>query len=231
MLDLSRFLTNPFDNGKTSVAELLAFATDHLQRMVTHDADGALTARIAATSTSLGHVEDGVSDAKVKLGLRKARKQVKDDFHGHLAERVARIGAAVVGKFGAGAAELTECLPHGHAVFSECRDDQVAAHLQTLIDGVTALQPALGLAPLTDATNLLAAWTTVHKASEISTSRKTTTQENRNASRAALQDVLFTNLLDIARMFPGQPENLERYMRQSLLENPSEAVKGPAPVA
>lgn len=228
MTDLSRFLTNPFDTGKTSVAQLLAFTTDHLQRMVTHDTDGEFTARIAATSTSLWIVEDGVSDPKAKLGLRKARKQVKDDFHANLAENVARIGAVVVSKFGADTPEITDCLPHGHAVFSECRDDQVAAHLQKLIDGLTALQSALGPAPAATAADLLAAWATVYKASEISTTRNTSSQESKNAARADLQDVLFMNLLEIAGMFPGQPDKLDRYMRQSLLENPPEAAKVPA---
>jgi hypothetical protein len=223
-MDLSRFLENPFNSGKTSVAQLLAFTTDHLQRMVTHDTDGALTARIAATSSLLAIVEDGVSDPKAKLGLRKARKQVKNDFHANLAENVARIGAAVVSKFGADTPEITDCLPHGHAVFSECRDDQVAAHLQKLIDGVTTLQPELASA----AGNLLAAWTTVYKACEISTTRNTSSQESKNAARAGLQNVLFINLLEIAGMFPGQPDKLDRYMRQSLLENPLEADKLPA---
>ncbi len=227
-MDLSCFFENPFDSGKTSVAQLLAFSTDHLQRMVTHDTDGALTARIAVTSTCLAIVEDGVSDPKAKLGLRKARKKVKDDFHANLAENVARIGAVVVSKFGADTPEITDCLPHGHAVFSECRDDQVAAHLQKLIDGVTALQPSLGPVPVTDASNLQAAWTTVYKASEISTTRNTSSQESKNAARADLQDVLFVNLLEIAGMFPGQPDKLDRYMRQSLLENPPEAAKVPA---
>jgi hypothetical protein len=228
MTDLSRFLENPFNTEQTNVAGLLAFTTDHLQRMVTHDTNGALTARIAATSTSLAIVEDGVSDPKAKLGLRKARKKVKDDFHANLAENVARIGAAVVAKFGADTPEITDCLPHGHAVFSECRDDQVAAHLQKLIDGVTALQSALGSAPVTATTDLLAAWTTVYKASEISTTRNTSSQESKNAARADLRDVLFINLLEIAGMFPGQPDKLDRYMRQSLLENPLEAAKLPA---
>jgi hypothetical protein len=230
-MDLSRYLENPFDSGKTSVAQLLAFTTDHLQRMVAHDCDGAFTARIAVTSTSLGLVEDGFSDAKAKLGLRRARKQVKEDFHANLAQSVARIGAPVAVKFGDDSAEITSCLPHGRPVFSACRDDQVAAHLQTLIDAVTALQPALGPAPVTDSNNLLAAWTTLYKASEISTTRKTGTPQSNNAARAGLQDVLFINLLEIARMFPGQPENLALYMNQCLLENPPEVAKVSAPVA
>ncbi len=218
-MDLSRFLENPFDSGKTSVAQLLAFTTDHLQRMVANDADGAFTARIAVTSTALGLVEDGLSDAKAKLGLRKARKQVKDDFHANLAESVARIGVAVAAKYGDDSPELTACLPQGRPVFSACRDDQVAAHLQTLIDGVTALQPALGPAALTDSQNLQAAWTTLYKASEISTTRKTGTQQSNNAARAGLQDVLFINLLEIARMFPGRPENLALFMQDGLLKS------------
>ena len=88
---------------------------------------------------------------------------------------------------------------------------------------------------VTDATNLLAAWTTIHEAGTKSVGARTTTQEAKQTAREALQAALFINLLEIARLFPGQPEHLALFMRQSLLEGPQtsepEAPEPPAPVA
>lgn len=51
---LEQFFENPFDSRNISLDELVAFATDHLQRMIAHNGGGLLTARIAATSAALG---------------------------------------------------------------------------------------------------------------------------------------------------------------------------------
>ena len=77
MRNLSRFLDNPFDDKDISVAELLAFTTDHLQRMIANNSGGELSARITATTSSLELVADCVTDDQTKLGLRKARKLAK----------------------------------------------------------------------------------------------------------------------------------------------------------
>src|SRR5436309_1280434 len=80
MRDLHRFLENPFDDPGISIAELFAFSTDHLQRMVANNPTGDFTARITATTSSLGLCEACFSDDLTSGGLRKASKMVKDTF-------------------------------------------------------------------------------------------------------------------------------------------------------
>lgn len=222
MRTLSTFLENPFDNRNISIAELLAFATDNEQRMIANNQGGELSARIAATTPAINQVADCVTDDQTKLGLRKARKQAKDDFRGTLPAAVAKIVAAVVAKYGDGSPEVTECVPQGRAIFSSCRDDQVDTHLQTLVNAISAHQADLGAPLLASATSLKAAWVAIYTASEASTGAKTTTQEGKRLARENLQLMLFLNLLKIAEMFPRQPEKLPLYMQQHLLENPQE---------
>jgi len=52
----------------------------------------------------------------------------------------------------------------------------------------------------------------------------------KNAARAALQLELFKNLLTLALNFPAQPNQLDAYMQQSLLEDHPAAAPTPAPV-
>ena len=168
MIDLHRFLQNPFDDKKISLAELIAFSTDHLQRMIANNPGGELAARITATTSALQVVENCATDDQTKLGLRKARKMAKDGFRTALPEKVAKIIAAVAAKFGPNAPEVVECCPEGRTIFRTSPDDQLAMHLQLLLTALTAHQAAIGAGPVTDAQGLLTSWNAVYAASETS---------------------------------------------------------------
>jgi hypothetical protein len=217
MRKLSRYLENPFDSRAISLAEQVAFSTDHLGRMSANNPNGELTARIAATTSALTLVEDCFSDDLTRLGIRAARVLAKDNFRKTLPDEVAKIEAAVVARYGPNAPELLECCPQGRSIFSQCRDDAVQNHLQTLVNGVTAHAADLGQPLVTQATNLKAAWMTIYEASEAATTGRTATKEGKNLARENLSLMLFLNLLKLAEMFPRQPEKLALYMRQDLL--------------
>ena len=231
MRNLSRFLDNPFDDKDISIAELIAFTTDHLERMIANNTGGELSVRITATSQSYDVVADCVTDDQGKLGIRMARKQAKDNFRKSLPAAVTKLVAAVIAQYGDGSPEVTECVPNGRSIFSSCRDDQVEVHLQTLVNAITAHQADLGAPLVTAATNLKTAWVTIHTASEASTGGKTTTEEGKKLARENLQLMLYLNLVKLMEMFPRQPEKLALYMQQHLLENPSsgEEPEPPAP--
>lgn len=229
MRDLDTFLINPFDDKNISIDELLAFSSDHLQRMIANNGSGELSARITATSNSLDLLGDHVTDDHGKLGLRKARKQAKDEFRKTLPEAVAKIIGAVSYYYGPNSPQMTECLPQGRTIFSSCRDDKVETHLQTLVTALTSYQGHVEDEVITDATNLKNAWVTVYNASENATGAKTSTEQGKQFARENLQLMLFLNLLKLAEMFPRQPEKLSLFMQQSLLENPSSTTPPPAP--
>ena len=121
MRTLASFLENPFDDDGISMNELIAFTTDHLQRLSANNAGGELTARIAATTSSLATVEDCVTDDQGRLGLRKARKQAKDDFRLQIPTDVKRIEAGFIAAFGADSPVLLEALPQGRTIFQTCQ--------------------------------------------------------------------------------------------------------------
>lgn len=219
MMDLHKFLINPFDDPGISMDELLAFTTDHVQRLTANNSGGLYTARLAATSAAIATVHTAFSDDQSKLGLRKARKQAKDAYRKDLPGKIGKIAVAIEAAFGEGAPEFTECFPQGRTIFGRCADDQLANYLQTLITGVTAHSAQLGAQVIADATALLTGWNAVYAVSESSTGAKTNTQAAKNAARAALQLELFKNLLTIALNFPRTPEALDTYMQPSLLED------------
>jgi hypothetical protein len=229
MRDLRKFLENPFDDRNISMAELLAFSTDHLQRMIANNSTGDFTARITATQSALGLVGDNFSDDETKLGLRKARKLAKENFLKTLPASIGRLALQVAAKYGEGSPEYVECLPQGRSVFSSSRDDMMESHIQTFINGVTAHQADLGAQIVTDATAVKTAWLAVYNASESSSGAKAATQESKRLARENLQLMLFLNLLKIAEVFARQPEMLDTYMQQSLLRNPVHTPEPPPP--
>ncbi len=227
MRDLHIWPTNPFDDSKISMAELLAFTSDHLQRMIANPLP-VLAARITATQTALNGVSDAFTDDESTLGLRKARKQAKKDYRTALIPRVGAIAIKVQAQFGEGAAEFVECFPHGRTIFSSCTDDEVTNNLDILIAGVTAHTPPLAAQVVTDATAIKTGWMAVYSPSESASGAKTTTIAAKNTARAALQLELFKNLLALAQAFPRQPEQLDLYMQQSLLQPHTQSTSTPA---
>lgn len=232
MRTLASFLENPFDDDGISIAELIAFATDCLQRLIANNPGGELTPHITAITSALTQVEDCVTQDQTKLGIRKAAKAAKDNFREEIIPlEVERIEAGFIAAFGADSPVLVEALPKGRTIFQNCRDDQMEVHLLTLHTAATTHAASLAPATVTLATNLKNNWATIHAASEGSTGGKTTTQNSKKFARENLQLMLFLCLLKLAEMFPRQPEKLNLYMQQHLLENPSspEEPEPPAP--
>jgi len=228
MRDLHIYLTNPFDDPHISMAELLAFTPDHIQRMTSSNPT-LFAARLTATSTALTGVENAFTDDETKLGLRKARNLAKNNFRAALPAGIGKVAVAVEDKYGEKSPEFVECFPRGRTVFSSCTDDKLASELEAVINGVTALQPALGQQPVTDATALLTGWNAVFSPSGVAVGTKTTTQKAKSTARAALQLELFKNLLTIAQQYPRQTEMLDLYMQQSLLEPHTQSTTTPPP--
>lgn len=228
MIDLHKYLTNPFDDPRISMDELVAFAPDHLARLNANNPAGVFAARITATTAALNAVENAYTDDKTKLALRKSQNQMKGTFRNTLPAAIGKIHGAVESEFGAQSAEMTECFPKGRVIFAKCTDGDLAEELQTLINGLTNHQPQLG-AQAAAATALLTAWSAIVATSGTSTGAKSTTQSAKNAARAALQLELFKNLLTLALNFPGQPEQLDVYMQPSLLQPHTPSLAAPAP--
>lgn len=230
MIQFNRFLINPFDDKDISMDELVAFTTDHLQRMVANNPGALFNTRITATTTKLAVVESCLTDDQVKLGLRKGKKLIKDSFRAALPKNLEKVWGAVVAQYGGESAEALECFPQGRAIFTSCTDDHLENHLQTLLTGVTAHQADLGVPLVGNVSGLLSTWIAIHAASESATGAKTTTQEGKAQARLNLQLELFYNLLEIAKAFPRQPEKLDLFMQQSLLEDhPTEEPEPPTP--
>lgn len=219
MRTLTYYLEVPFDAKGISMDELIAFTTDHLQRMIANNPGALFNARITATTTKLQVVESCLTDDHVKTGLRAAKKSIKKTFRDNLPGKVEKIWAVVVAKYGSESPEVLECFPLGRSIYNTCTDDHVENHLQTMVTGLTAHQADLGTQVVNDAGGLLSTWIAVYNASETSTAAKTVTQEGKKAARENLQLELFYNLLEIAKAFPRQPEKLALFMQQSLLED------------
>ena len=231
MYDIHKVLTNPFDDPHIGLNGLLAFTTDHQGKMADNNTNGFLTARIAATNIAVVGVNTAFAADLGKLGERKTSKKDKDDYRASMTPAISKIYVTLQGKYGEKSSKLTEFFPNGRTGFNTATDDQVGNNLQTLITAVTAHVADFSQQLVTDATALLTGWNAVYTPSESSSGAKKTAMTAKNNARAALQLELFKNLLTIALQFPRQPEMLDLYMQQSLLEphTPGTSTPPPAP--
>jgi hypothetical protein len=124
---------------------------------------------------------------------------------------------------------MTECFPGGRNAFTSVKDAGLEEQLQTLVNGVTAHQTDLGAQVVTDATALKTSWKAVYSDKEDSSATKISSMDAKNAARQALQLELYLNLLAIGQNFPRQPEKLDIYMQQSLLQPHTQTATAPAP--
>jgi hypothetical protein len=230
MIRLTRFLTNPFRDPAISLAEEMAFGTDHLERMVANNPGGALDARIAATSTALDVLSTCAGNDLIKLGVRRARKSAKDAFRASLPEHTRRIQGVLEGIFGIESAQVKQAFPEGRNALTQCTDDLLLSKLQSVSTVVAANAAELPPAIVTLAAGLVPNWTALHAESETATGDKTATEDEKRAARTALQDQFFLTLAKLMELFPNQPDQLLLYMQQHLLEDhPAEEEEEPEP--
>ncbi len=64
-------------------------------------------------------------------------------------------------------------------------------------------------------------WNSLHDASEESTGQKADAEAKRRDARSNLEDELFLNVLEIARIHPNDPGKLGLYMQQYLIGGPA----------
>ena len=218
MMKLHRFFQNPFDDPSFGVGKLLAFTNDHLAKMAAVNPGGILDARISATTAALQAVSSADVDDLNNMGWRKGQKGEKRKFRKALPGSIGKIYGAAVAKFGPKTPEMKELFPSGRSAFIKCRDAVLEDELGVLITALTAHQSELGPEVLASAEALASGWQAVYEGSESSMAAKAHTEKARRDARAALQQELFLNLLALAQNFPRQPEKLNSYMQQSLLE-------------
>lgn len=220
------YFKNPLNDPSISIAELLSFATDSVERFSANNPDGVFNSRIGATSAAIGDLETAFAEDVGQLGIRKTAKLVKDNFRKSLKKEIETFEAKIKIAVGAGSPELKTFFPLGRTIFGKATDDALKGHLDSLVSAVAADQARMGAQLVADVQAARDAWVQVYTASEASTGGKTATEAEKRAAREALQLELFRNLLKLVEMYPDQPDKLGLYMRQQLLGGPSTPAAG-----
>ncbi len=218
--NLITYITNPFRKA-FSLARMVAYTTDSIQRMIAHNADGVFTARITATATALSNLMNSRSSDEIKLGIRAGVKLAKDNFRNELPDAIRPIYGAVLTAFNEPSVEMKNVFPKKRKIFSIERDDDLLIHLNTMVEGLTALQSSLGVPIVDEATALRDQWVTIHQASEAASGEKALAEAEKRSARESLAHELFLNLNYIGTLITDEPDKLGLYMQQSLLGGPT----------
>lgn len=218
MRALHRYFLNPFDARDISLDELMAFATDHFQRMRANNADGWLDARIAATEASLAETDAATSGDVIGGAKRKARKMSKRRFRRErLPDASARIHAYMMAHFGPRSPQLKEL--GRRRDLQRCPDDSLDNLLRAMHRAVAAHEAVVGTEPVALAAELVAEWAGIYQQSEGATGTKVRTASLLRQARRRLQWDLYLNLLSLVERYPRQPDKLRLYMQPHLLRN------------
>ena len=219
MRQLVNFFKNPFDHRGISLAEISAFTTDTVGNLQAQNPAGVHDARIAAITAAYSVVETFHSADLAALGTRKARKTAKNLFRESLPAATERVEIALKAAFGPKAAEVQQAFPGGRNLFSVSTDD-LLSHPIGVMNAVVATNAAsLPPAIVTLSAGLVSSWTGIYAQSEQAAAAKSYNETEKRAARQALQFQLYLTLAHLMVTYPLQPEKLEQYMKQHLLED------------
>ncbi len=218
--NLYTWFTNPIKKARASVADLVAFGTDVVQRLIANNSDNQFSGRIVTLSAAVEALKSHTWMDDSQLGVRKHGKLTKDLFRESLLEAIRPIYGYALGAFNNPSPEMSRIFPKGRRIFTICRDDALEGHLQVLVEGLTDYQSELGPEVVADATDLLSQWTVIYQNSEAVTGGKTATEAEKREARATLETELFLTMADIIHMYPDDPGRYSLYMQQHLLGGP-----------
>ena len=219
MRQLINFFKNPFESPEISLAEESAFTTDLVSNLQNDNPLGVHDARITALTSAYGTVETCHAADMAALGTRKARKTAKNLFRDGLPEATARIEIALKAAFGPQGAEVQQAFPSGRNLFGKSPDDLLGAAIGVMNGVVVANAASLPPAIVTLSAGLVTGWAAVYAQSEDASGAKNYSVTEKRAARKALQYQLFLTLVHLMSTYPLQPEKLEQYMKQHLLED------------
>lgn len=219
MIELGRIFTNWFKDPSISFSRLLHYATVHLQNMVADNPGALLNDRITATQAALNAVDAGVTDVLTKAGIQLGRTRTKEAFRTALPEHLRRVHGAVVAAFGSPSKQLTECFPDGRGLFGprKCPDIELESRLGQLAASLATWEPQVGAAVVGNVTGLLSSWLAIYQTQGEAMAQRAMTAAQRDEAKAQLQLQLYLNVLELARLFPDQPEKGEFYCPQRYL--------------
>ena len=142
MIDLHRYFQNPFDDPEISLNGLLAFSTDHLQRMIANNSGGSYSSADRRHYGGVAGGQSSTTDDLTKLGVRKARASWQTDVPQSVAgkdRKVSGRGHRGSARRGGGGGAFSG---RRKFIFTKKSDDKLVRS-QTPIAGVTAHQAQL----------------------------------------------------------------------------------------
>lgn len=206
-MKLARLISNPFWRPGVSLAEMLAFATDAKERLVSGNEGGRWDGVIAGLVAALANVSGAAGGNLAHLGKRKAAKMTKRQFRAEMGRKVARIHAGLVAVYGPRSAAVRSVFPEGRRELLRRRDDQLGPALGSLTEAVFALSGAmgpLGSMALGLAQELRDGWAPLYHASEESSAKKAVSESGLRQARARLAAELHRALLTVGLHFVSE---------------------------
>ncbi len=219
MLDLDRYLRNPFDSDRISRDELVAYTADHLGKFATRNEGGAFDAEVTATAALFEALEGRLADETTAGAIRQARTAATGAKRDAIHDALSQLEGLVHARFPRGGADYIEIFPGGLEDLRKASLDGLNAKLVSLVARLRARAEVIGAADVERFATLQAEWAAL-RGEQVS--RKGATADaagDRRDAAAALRDQLFDNLLAIARVEKGKPEALRLYLTQGLLED------------
>lgn len=225
MIDLSKFLINPFLDERFSFGDKQRFSEEHIGRLTAQNTSGQYNTLLSDTLTAHSDYFGDFTNVKIKEAVQQSLTQVVDKILEDFMTRTSRLNNFLIATEVNKNAIYQEFFPLGVTEFTKDTNKTNAdSHIARLVAAITAHTTEAG------GTSVLAEYIAFQdnyaKARTNQLIKKGDTEGNRTTrdeKGTRWADVLFSNLLVIANQFRNKPEKLSDFFDQSILRPQSKA--------
>jgi hypothetical protein len=218
MRNFENYFEPPLESVRASKDDQVRFFEGHVNSLIQAVANGApFAALIVPTQTALTNLKVSWSGTTTNLAQQEAKTLAVDNLIDLIKQTISRREAVVLVHFDKSSVEYREFYPNGKQEYTSASKSNIEALMDQFISAANNHKAVTGI-PLYDEVNALRTQYLAARAEQLQ--QKENTSDKRSSWDDALpvmKDLVFYNLLTIAREYRGLPAKARLFFDQSII--------------
>lgn len=217
MLDLRTFFKNHFDTREVSDDNLRKFSEDHLNRMISHNANAVYTTYIQDTQVLYDKFNTFIKQEDQTFTAQQGKTLLTDKILSEFVSLVSRKEGAVRSEFGKDSPEYQEFFPSGLNEYHQVSKANAEMLMERMRNKGQIYVTTLGQNFVTLFSDILTNYLTARNGQLQAMGEVDSLKSDALNARNALSAQLMKNLLFIALQYVGQTDRLDDFFSQEIV--------------
>jgi hypothetical protein len=223
MLRIETFFKNHFDSPNISNNRFRGFVDDHINKTTAKlsvQPNAVIQDLLNSTLPLYNGYFGAITNEDIKFSIQQSRTVAVNNAWDRVLEFIRQKEGTVRGIWGKTAPEYQEFYPLGLEEYNRATNLNKQALLVRYLEIATTHQGLLGADFITDFTGLKTDWEQKFTTQQLQIGLVKDAASQRDTNRTPLELQMMRNILVIASVFAGQPEMVNDFFNQSLLQAP-----------